>query len=93
MNNNFENSESFQQLPEELKEFFRQLPEETKARLSNCKNEEEAMDVLKGDMIPLSDDVLDAVAGGEDYWCVDCVQYCSGYEDPACPHFYEMPSR
>ena len=53
MNDNFENNEMFQKLSEGLKEFFQQLPEETKEKILNCKSEEEAMDVLKGDMIPL----------------------------------------
>ncbi len=64
MNDTYENNEFFKKLPEEIKEFFRQLPEETKEKLKQCKSEEEAMDVLKGDMIPIPDDVLDDVAGG-----------------------------
>ena len=64
MNQNFENNE-----------FFQQLSEETKEKLRNCKTEEEAMDVLKEDMIPIPDDALDDVAGGVSYsscWDVDC---------------------
>ena len=83
MNENFENNEIFQKLPEDLKEFFHQLPDETKEKILNCKSEEEAMDVLKGDMIPLPDDALDAVADGDDYSCWgDCAEYnrgCMGY--------------
>ncbi len=60
MNQDFENNE-----------FFQQLPEETKEKLRNCKTEEEAMDVLKGDMIPIPDDALDSVAGGGCY--TDCI--------------------
>ena len=77
MNENFENNE-----------FFQQLPEETKEKIRNCKSEEEAMDILKGDMIPIPDDVLDAVAGGEDYWCMDCKSYCSDY---TCSDYHIMP--
>lgn len=71
MNQNFENNE-----------FFQQLPEETKEKLRNCKTEEEAMDILKGDMIPLPDEVLDSVAGG---WgiCDDKAE-CWGYCGLAC---------
>ena len=65
MNENFENNE-----------FFQQLPEETKEKLRNCKTEEEAMDILKGDMIPIPDDVLDEVAGGGRYsGCSDYSPY------------------
>ena len=58
MNENIENNE-----------FFQQLSEETKEKLRNCKTEEEAMDILKGDMIPIPDDVLDDVAGGGSHSC------------------------
>ena len=64
MNENFENNE-----------FFHQLPEETKEKIRNCKTEEEAMDILKEDMIPLPDDALDDVAGGISWsscWDTDC---------------------
>ena len=63
MNQNFENNE-----------FFQQLPEETKEKLRNCKTEEEAMDVLKGDMIPIPDEVLNSVAGGEGW--SPCNPFC-----------------
>ena len=67
----------------ENNEFFRQLPEETKEKLRNCKTEEEAMDVLKGDMIPIPDDALDAVAGGGCY--TDCITHSS------CSHRKSSP--
>ena len=70
MNQNFENNE-----------FFQQLPEETKEKLRNCKSEEEAIDVLKGDMIPIPDDVLDEVAGGDDYVCMDKCMKCSNHRN------------
>ena len=56
MNENFENNE-----------FFQQLPEETKEKIRNCKTEEEAMEILKGDMVPIPDDDLADVAGGAIY--------------------------
>ena len=71
MNKNFEDNE-----------FFKQLPEETKEKLRNCKSEEEAMEILKGDMIAIPDDVLDSVAGGEDYWRWDCWGYCRAQAEP-----------
>ncbi len=69
MNKNYENNE-----------FFQQLPEETKEKLRNCKSEEEAMDILKKDMIPVPDDDLDAVAGG--YCYGDCGEFISENCDP-----------
>ena len=39
----------------------------TKEKIRNCKTEEEAMDILKQDMIPIPDDVLEDVAGGTCY--------------------------
>ena len=72
MNADFENNE-----------FFQQLPEETKEKLRNCKSEEEAMEILKGDMVAIPDEVLDAVAGGvycdEEFWCSHC-----GMNRPCC---------
>ena len=65
MNADFENNE-----------FFRQLPEETKEKLRNCKSEEEAMEVLKGDMVPIPDEVLDGAAGGA---CYSNTENCTGY--------------
>ena len=59
-------------------EFFKKLPEETKEKLMNCKSEEEAMDILKGDMIEIPDEMLDSVAGG------DCYEDCNGYNMEDC---------
>ena len=75
MNGDFENSELFNQLPEELKEFFDQLPDETKEKLRNCKSEEEVMEVLNEDMVPIPDDALDTVAGGWEYCNHSCARY------------------
>lgn len=63
MNGNFENHD-----------IFGQLPEETKEKLRGCKSEEEAMDILQGDMIPVPDEVLDSVAGGR-AWQPECGMY------------------
>ena len=76
MNESFENNE-----------FFQQLPEETKEKIRHCKTEEEAMDVLKGDMIPIPDAALDSVAGGEEYcseYDILCFSNCIGYDN--CPY-------
>jgi hypothetical protein len=48
----------------ENNEFYRQLPDEVKEKIRCCKTEEEAMDILKHDMIPLPEDTLEAIAGG-----------------------------
>lgn len=50
-------------------EFFKSLPEEVKEKLLNCKSEEEAMDILKDNMIEIPPEELKKVAGGDDYWC------------------------
>ena len=75
MNGNFENNE-----------FFRQLPEETKEKLRHCRSEEEAMEILKGDMVAIPDELLDSVAGGEGYICWDIVP-CDEHKDQydVCP--------
>ena len=70
MNNNFEDNE-----------FFQQLPEETKEKLRHCKSEEEAMEVLKDDMIAIPDEVLDSIAGGE-YGLYVCSAFeCRVFQD------------
>ena len=66
----------------ENNEFFRQLPEETKEKLRRCRSEEEAMEILKGDMIAIPDELLDAVAGGGDY-CWHCPSDLACIDD--CP--------
>ena len=45
-------------------EFYKGLPDDVKEKLENCQSEEEAMDVLKQNMIEVPDEVLDEAAGG-----------------------------
>ena len=45
-------------------EFFKSLPEEVKEKLKNCKSEEEAMEVLRENMIEIPPEELKNVAGG-----------------------------
>ncbi len=45
-------------------EAFNKLPDEVKEKLKNCTSEEEAMDVLKDNMIEIPSDELKKVAGG-----------------------------
>jgi hypothetical protein len=62
-------------------EFFKKLPEETKEKLMNCKSEEEAMDILKADMVEIPDEMLDSVGGGRSYNCsqeTTCPMWCRG---------------
>ena len=50
-------------------EFFKSLPEEVKEKLKNCKSEEEAMDILKDNMIEIPAGELKNISGGGMYGC------------------------
>ncbi len=50
-------------------EFFKSLPEEVKEKLKNCKSEEEAMDILKENMIEIPAGELKKISGGGMYGC------------------------
>lgn len=58
---------------------FKQLPEEIKEKLLKCTSEEEAMAILKEEMIPVTAEELQAVAGGacecSDHYDTDCFAY------------------
>ena len=45
-------------------EYFKKLPEDVKEKLKNCKSEEEAMDILKDNMIEIPEEELKKVSGG-----------------------------
>ncbi len=45
-------------------DFFKSLPEDVKKRLKNCKSEEEAMDILRDNMIEIPEEELKKVSGG-----------------------------
>ena len=45
-------------------EFFKSLPEDVKEKLKNCKSEEEAIDILKDNMIEIPEEELKKVSGG-----------------------------
>lgn len=67
----------------ENNEFFQQLPDEVKEKIRHCKTEEEAMDILKQDRIPLPDETMEAMAGGwEDSECSTFGQRCYEYKPP-----------
>ncbi len=61
-------------------EFFKKLPEDVKEKLKNCKSEEEAMDILKDNMIEIPEEELKKVSGG---WC---------WANTDCPHYEQTPS-
>lgn len=48
-------------------DFFKSLPGDVKEKLKNCKSEEEAMDILKENMIEIPADELKNVSGGYRY--------------------------
>ncbi len=50
-------------------EFYKNLSEDIKAKLENCRSEEEAMDILKDRLIEVPDDILDKAAGGAWWPC------------------------
>ena len=56
-------------------DFFKNLPEDVKEQLLKCKNEEEAMDILRDNMIEIPSDMLKKVAGGEIYVPENCGQF------------------
>ena len=57
-----------------LKDTYKSLPEETRKKIKDAKSAEEAFGVLKDEGIALSDEDLEAVAGGQFYR--DC-PHCS----------------
>ena len=56
-------------------DFFKNLPEEVKEKLLKCKSEEEAMDILKDNMIDIPPEELKKVAGGVIYVPDGCDKY------------------
>lgn len=48
----------------DLKEFYNSLSEDVKAKLKECKSEEEMLKVLEEENIKLDPDVLEDVSGG-----------------------------
>ena len=53
-------------------EFFQKPPEEVKEQLKNCKSEEEAMEILRDNMIEIPEEMMDSVAGGKSYLKCGC---------------------
>ena len=57
-------------------DFFKKLPKEVQEKLKTCKSEEEAMEILKDNMIELPPDELKKVSGGINWLCaadLNCV--------------------
>ena len=66
-------------------DFFKSLPEDVKKRLKNCKSEEEAMDILKENMIEIPAGELKNVSGGGSANGVTADEY--GTTCPLCETF------
>lgn len=47
-----------------MDKFFQQLPDDVKEKIKGCKTEEEVMDILKQDNIPIPEEALEAITGG-----------------------------
>ena len=62
-------------------DFFNKLPEEIREKLKNCKNEEEATQLLKEEMVSIEDEDLDCVAGGGDSRNIDTEQITEDFEE------------
>ena len=56
-------------------DFFKSLPEEVKEKLLKCKSEEEAMDILRDNMIEIPPEELKKIAGGLIYAPDDCDKF------------------
>ena len=57
-------------------DFFKKLPKEVQEKLKTCKSEEEAMEILKDNMIEIPPDELKKVSGGINWLCatdLNCV--------------------
>ena len=63
-------------------DFFKSLPGDVKEKLKNCKSEEEAMDVLRDNMIEIPPEELKNVAGGAD-WSYCCRSVGDSREETA----------
>ena len=65
---------------------FKDLTEEQKAKLRECKTKEEFVSLLEEEGVELSDDMLEAIAGGEGN-CSE-VFSCPSYVNPLFCGFY-----
>ena len=56
---------------DKYKELYDGLSEDLKKKASECKTAEELMELAKSEGIELTDEQLDAISGGESWFC-DC---------------------
>ena len=60
---------------EDYKKYFDGLSEDLKEKATACKSAEELMELAKSEGIELTDDQLDAISGGDSWFC-DCNTVC-----------------
>ena len=58
---------------------FNDLTEEQKAKVMACKTAEELVALAKAEGVELSEEQLDAIAGGDSFWCPTATS-CPNYE-------------
>ena len=58
---------------------FNDLTEEQKAQVMACKTADELVALAKAEGVELSEEQLDAIAGGDSFWCPTATS-CPNYE-------------
>ena len=58
---------------------FDDLTDEQKARVRACKTSDELVALAKAEGVELNDEQLDAIAGGDSFWCPTATS-CPNYE-------------
>ena len=58
---------------------FNDLTEEQKAQVMACKTADELIALAKAEGVELSEEQLDAIAGGDSFWCPTATS-CPNYE-------------
>ena len=70
---------------DKYKEMYNSLSDDLKKKATECKNAEELMELAKTEGIELTDDQLDAISGGFDWYCDGDGSYiywhCGPYDD------------
>ena len=54
---------------EKYKEIYDSLSDDLKAKVTSCKTADELMELAKNEGIELTDDQLDAISGGINWFC------------------------
>ena len=58
---------------------FNDLTDEQKARVKSCKTADELVALAQEEGVKLSDEQLNAIAGGDSFWCPTATS-CPNYE-------------